>query len=252
LLETVDMKGTLLSLLVVVTSLTIGCGSGDDTSRSEEGVCKLRPVATCTEDCTWTEVLQHDAYCAVCNPPSGSEFQTYLVGECGRYHVLFHYGVDTGARRYYDRETGELVGEMLFGNACFAGSVPPAGCEEGASFAPLPGWCDAYRVDGTGTKCCHPADEWETAVYGHATSACSQGPSTAAACGDYNVSIQPDSSPYGFYYDARTGKLVAVRQTVRGQTGCYAGPAGGFTAPTCPSPPVPLDCSTADGSAPTN
>jgi hypothetical protein len=193
-------------------------------------------------------VLAHDEHCAVCAYPGGSpDYQSYAIADCGGYHALKGQGVDAGWVRFYDAGTGALVGEVSTGEACFDGNVWPAGCEAPA-FATHAAWCDAYRVDGSGTRCCLGDDALERFVGGSAN-ACSWSDNTTLACGDYDVSIGTDARPPdGYYFNAGTGKVVAAVETRSGQTACKAGPTGGFTAPTCPSPPAPAACSS--GAAP--
>ena len=238
------MNRTSLSLLLAATVLTAGCGSGDDTSKTEDALCRLHTVDLCTQDCTWNEVLGHDAHCAVCARPGGSpDYQGYDVADCGSFHALRATGVDAGWIRFYDKGTGALVGTVSTGEPCLDGNVWPAGCES-PDFKPYAAWCDAYRADGTGTKCCGYAEDFDQAYAGPGpTNVCSWSTNTTAACGDFNVSRWPDTSvPDGLYYDAHTGRLVAWIETRLGQTACRVGPAEGFSMPACPSPATPVTC----------
>jgi hypothetical protein len=229
---------TFASLLLAIVSS--GCSTPGDTTAS---LCRMQPAQACTEDCTWDEVLHHDEHCAVCARPGGiGQYQGYEVADCGGYHLLKAAGGDAGSVRFYDAATGALVGEMSIGEPCLDGNVWPAGCENPA-FQEYGAWCDPYRVDGRGTRCCLSPDRWEMALGRGKTNVCTWTPDTTAACGDYDVSIWPGTSgPDGVYYDAGTGDLMAVVETRLGQTACYAGPASGFTAPVCPSPPAAVDC----------
>jgi hypothetical protein len=240
----------LLPSLLCLTVVSPGCSSIGGTGDGDKSVCRMQPVAGCTGDCTWAEVLHHDEHCAVCAAPGGRpDYQGYDVAACGGYHLLRARGGDAGSVRFYDAGTGELIGQMATGQACLDGNLWPAGCES-AAFVPHAAWCDPYRADGTGTKCClstETLDIW----YGD-TNVCSWSANENVACGDYDVSLWPASGADGLYYDGRTGDLIAAVATSQGQTACFAGPPGGFTAPSCPAPPVPVDCSAADGGAPTN
>jgi hypothetical protein len=53
-------------------------------------------------------------------------------------------------------------------------------------------------------------------------------------CGSYHaVTVSEVDASTTFYYDAASGMLVAIVQAGLGGTACTAGPAGGFTRPTC-------------------
>lgn len=60
-------------------------------------------------------------------------------------------------------------------------------------------------------------------------------PSSYAECGGYHVISAPLITDVGanYYYDAVTGMLVAILEVDGVGTRCAAGPAGGFTPPTC-------------------
>jgi len=96
--------------------------------------------------------------------------------------------------------------------------------------------CAASIADacGGGTNCVSTWDEAriDTAICARSVPT----PPLRAACGGYHViTIALVDANRSDYYDAATGRLVAVviANGSNGTTTCVAGPAGGFTLPTC-------------------
>jgi len=135
-----------LAMAVVVS---LGCGADGDKDGTSPSLCEMHPVEPCTENCIWDEVLHHKAYCADCI--FRNQLPSYTVADCGDYNLFLSTGIDAGSVRYYDRATGALVGEMVFGTgtACEQHMTWPGGCEQ-AEFAALPSWCEGEPVCAAG------------------------------------------------------------------------------------------------------
>jgi len=91
---------------------------------------------------------------------------------------------------------------------------------------PLSSWCDRYAIDGSGTACCYARPTGNP--YGACSTTSLDVP--AGRCGDYRLTIVGSQTSY---FDAASGDLAAVTWSGEDGSVCLAGPAGGFTAPTC-------------------
>jgi hypothetical protein len=238
--------------LALTLTLALGCSSNGTQPNGEEVLCKMHSVASqaCTEDCTWTEVLNHDGYCSACAQPESNNVAA--VGDCGGYHILARHGVDTGRVNYYDVDTGALVSTFAWGGGGCDNYAPLAGCAY-SDLKPLSSWCRRFAVDGSGTACCYgPANlpHWTE----DAALICSwhQSDVQTGSCGDYRLQVvsNGDGSANSISYsDLSSGTLLAVVYTRGDDTACVAGPAAGFATPTC-TPSLAPAC--VDGGATTN
>ena len=123
---------------------------------------------------------------------------------------------------------GRLRGWMT---ACSALLCVQAGCSKTEALT-----CAASLADacGGGRNCLWTWDEARTN-----TAICARSvptPPRRAVCGGYQVTtIALVDANRSDYYDAASGSLVAIviANGFTGTTTCVAGPAGGFTLPTC-------------------
>jgi hypothetical protein len=113
---------------------------------------------------------------------------------------------------------------------CLAAAAPHAGCDKSRTLA-----CGQSIADRCAlVDACVPT--WAEASVGTAVCALPAYALLRADCGGYHVlAVHAIDASVSYYYDAASGTLVAI-VNANGSTGtttCVAGPAGGFTLPTC-------------------
>jgi hypothetical protein len=234
------------------------CAAAVTACQSSKATLSCTSVASAEELCasqhcdtTWAAVEADHTYCDTC--ALGASYVAVL--DCGDYHVLSAFSVDSGSTFYYRRDTGALVAVQSGGapnitDTCYAvGAVSfsPPTCPT-AALSRVPSWCgpDAGAPGDRVFPCCSdtiancPAGTLCPATWAdaqaQALSLCGSdirgtNPELGSCGGDNVFRYQSyGTMPLTAYYDA-SGALIAVIDETAGT--CRYGGTGGLTLPAC-------------------